>query len=498
MNSAVGLNSLKPNDHFSGDVKIIKKSKPGPVVFIVTNGTGAIEAVKKDSDFAVGDVVYIQGLVNEHRGRLQIELDKIEPSDFDFNTIIAKKSQPVRTTFRIDSQRYNIMRETMLAIATRIRRAILEGQPIMIRHHNDADGIISGLSIEHSCLGFMEAMGIDSRYLLFRSPSRAPFYASGDVLRDLVLSKRFVENDSNLKPLIIVADNGSTMEDKMGLQTLKILGYEAIVIDHHNPVVLENGVTGVDQYLVEHLNPYKFGLDSKTSAGMLCYEIGRFVFEGFDENLFPAVAGIADRCEIEETEKYIAKSGESREELARIGTAIDYISYQLKFDAGKGVFEELFANPDFVNLINDEVNKGFEYQLQSTLPYLRTQEINSIVFSTIDIEKYTMRFKYPTPGRVLSRIHEIVSKDQETPPVLTVGYLSDMMIIRANQPVLPVQKIIDNLQSKFPTANVEGGGHEMAGSIRFVNAHRDELIEEVKNMLRNIDNPASSDDDGDL
>jgi RecJ-like exonuclease len=109
-----------------------------------------------------------------------------------------------------------------------------------------------------------------------------------------------------------------------------------------------------------------------------------------------------------------------------------------------------------------------------------------------------MRFKYPTPGRVLSRIHEIVSKDQETPPVLTVGYLSDMMIIRANQPVLPVQKIIDNLQSKFPTANVEGGGHEMAGSIRFVNAHRDELIEEVKNMLRNIDNPASSDDDGDL
>lgn len=487
MNSVVGLNSLKPNDHFSGDVKIIKKSKPGPVVFIVTNGTGAIEAVKKDSDFVVGDVVYIQGIVNEHRGRLQIELDKIEHSDFDFNTIIEEKSQPIRKTFSIKSQRYDIMQETMAAIAKRIRKAILEGQPIMIRHHNDADGIVSGLSIEHACLGFMESLGIDPRYLLFRSPSRAPFYASGDVLRDLVLSKRFVENDSNLKPLIIVADNGSTMEDKMGLQTLKILGYEAIVIDHHNPVVLKNGITGVDKYLVEHLNPYKFGLDSKTSAGMLCYEIGRFIYENYEEKLLPAVAGIADRCDIDETEKYIVNAGKSREELARIGTAIDYISYQLKFDAGKGVYEEVFANPAFVDLINEEVNKGFEYQLQSTLPYLRTQDINSIIFSTIDIEKYTMRFKYPTPGRVLSKIHELVSQEHEVSPVLTIGYLSDMMIIRANQPVLPVQKIIDILQSKFPTANVEGGGHEMAGSIRFVSAHKDELIEEIKNMLKGVD-----------
>lgn len=479
----MGLNSLKPNDVFSGDVKIIKKAKPGPVVFIVTNGTGAIEAVTKDSDFNVGDVVHIEGTVNEHRGRLQVELDKIETSDYDFNTILAENAKPIRSEFSISSERYEIMKGDMLRIASRIRQSVLEGQPIMIRHHNDADGIISGLSIEHACQGLMESMSIDSRYLLFRSPSRAPFYASGDVLRDLVLSKRFVESSSNVKPLIIVVDNGSTMEDRMGLETLKILGYDAIVIDHHNPVVLKDGITGVDEYLVDHLNPYKFGLDSKTSAGMLCYEIGRFIFEGFEETLFPAVAGIADRCDIEETEAYIENTGISREELGKIGTAIDYISYQLKHDAGKGVYEELFQNFEFVNLINAEVNKGFEYQLQSTLPYLRTQQINAITFSTIDIEKYTMRFTYPGPGSVLSRIHEIVAKENESSPTLTIGYLTDMMIVRASQPVLPVQKIIEHLQAKFPTANVDGGGHEMAGAIRFIGAHRDELLEEVKGLV---------------
>ncbi|NBR95307.1 MAG: hypothetical protein EBT55_03240 [Proteobacteria bacterium] len=47
---------------------------------------------------------------------------------------------------------------------------------------------------------------------------------------------------------------------------IKTLGYESIVIDHHNPVEIdEKGVTSVDKYLVGHLNPYKHALDSKTS-----------------------------------------------------------------------------------------------------------------------------------------------------------------------------------------------------------------------------------------
>ena len=87
-----GLNSLKNGEFFKGDVKIIRKAKPGPVVFVVTNGMGAIEAVTKDSDFNVPDVVYIEGYVNEHKGRIQIELQKITKSNFDFETILLAKA----------------------------------------------------------------------------------------------------------------------------------------------------------------------------------------------------------------------------------------------------------------------------------------------------------------------------------------------------------------------------------------------------------------------
>ena len=404
----------------------------------------------------------------------------------DFDTIINQKSYPIRTTFSINSERYETMREVIIGIATRIRRAVLEGQPIMIRHHNDADGIISGLSLEHACQGLMQDLGIDGKYLLFRSPSRAPFYSSGDVFRDLLLSKKLIESESEVKPLIIVADNGSTPEDAFGLNSLKTLGYEAMVIDHHNPVVLENGVTAVDKYLSHHLNPYKLGLDGKTSAGMLCYEIGRFVWENMDEPKLPAVAGILDRCNIQETEDYIAKTGMSREDLAKIGTAIDYISYQLKHDGGKGVHEILFEDQNFVQLINGEVTKGFETQLQSTLPYLRTQDINGVLLSTIDVSKYTMKFTYPSPGLVISRIQEIVQAENEGNITMTLGHMEDMVIIRASKPVLPVQKIIDRLKEKFPNANVEGGGHEVAGTIRFVAAFGEAILEEIKSMLKEV------------
>ena len=60
-----------------------------------------------------------------------------------------------------------------------------------------------------------------------------------------------------------------------------------------------------------------------------------------------------------------------------------------------------------------------------------------------------------------------------------------MFIIRANQKVLPVQEIIDTLSQKYPEANVEGGGHEMAGAIRFIAAHSDKLLEEIKSILKN-------------
>lgn len=485
-NSKKQIVDLTPGDSFDGVVKIIRKAKPGPVIFSVTDGTMTMDAVTKDSRFETDEVVKLEGYVTERQGRQQIEITSMEKSNKDFDKILKEQSKVVRKNFSIKSERYNLMKEKFVKIAERIRLAIIMGEPILIRHHNDTDGITSGLTIEIACKQLMKKRGIDPVHSLYRSPSRAPFYEIADVFRDWSLSNRIVSFDQK-KPLIIVVDNGSTPEDRAGFQILNALGHHAIVIDHHNPVIIKEGKTSVCEYLDLHLNPYMYGLDSKTSAGMLCYELSRLISEEFDNPVMPAAAAIADRCDIAETEEYIKNSKLTKEELIKIGVAIDFAAYQMKFDSGNGIFEELYNNMNIVQILNTQVTKGIETQLQSTLPYLRTQEINGVIFSNIDLEKYTLRFTYPTPGKVIGMIHDTVAKGKENIPVLTIGYLSDMIIIRATHPVLPVQKIIEKLQAEYPHANVDGGGHEMAGTIKFVPAHLTTIIEFIKNELKKVD-----------
>ena len=83
-------------------------------------------------------------------------------------------------------------------------------------------------------------------------------------------------------------------------------------------------------------------------------------------------------------------------------------------------------------------------------------------------------------------IHDKVALGKENTPVITIGYLSDMVIIRATKPVLPVAKIIKKLQKDIPQANPDGGGHECAGSIKFVSAHLTTVLENIKQHIKDL------------
>lgn len=486
------LGLLKDGDYFIGDVKIVRRAQPGPVVYLVTDGTKMIDAVTKDAPFQAEEVVNLRGKVSERQGTLQIEIDGIEKSNADFTKIIEQKSIPKNTTFSIKSDRYEKMRPYFFDIAKRLKKAVFDGQPILIRHHCDADGITAGICLEKSLNNLMTKIGIDPEYCLYRSPSKAPFYEAADMYKDLQLGVR-LNGFGQKKPLIVVVDNGSTPEDTFALSTLKLLGYECIVIDHHNPVVFvkdksgnEKMKTGVCTFLSHHLNPYMVGLDSKTCASMLCYELGKWISEDFSDPIMPAVAAIADRCDILEADEYIKQTGLTKEELTKIGIAIDFTAYNIRFDSGKGIYDELYHNMDFVDALNKEVKKGVETQLQSTIPHVNTQEIEGVIFSHINLEKYTVRFKYPTAGKVTGMIHDSIAVGKENMPVITLGYVSDMIILRATQPVLPVEKLIKHLQKVLPEANVDGGGHECAGTIKFVPAHLDTIIAFIKEQVRNL------------
>lgn len=492
-NTVLNLCDLTEGSYFCNTVKIVRKFIPGPTIFVITDGFGFSDAVTKQSSYEVGDIVEISGLVSDRNGQLRIEIDKIKKSEKDFDAIVEEKSQVPKRSLSISTEKMNVLEPKIKEIAQKIRKAILLNKPIFIRHHADADGITSGLAIEHATRAFMKKIGVNPSFNLYRSPSKAPYYEKTDLFKDLVMTKRLVNEKNQEDPLFLILDNGSTPEDEFAHKALKTLGYDIIVVDHHNPVDYEGSTSSVCKYLIGHLNPYLHGFDGNISAGMLSYEVARFINPDYDEPLLPAASALGDRCEGDERDAYLANAGMEFEDLDKLPSVIDYLAYHFKFDSGKGVYEELFNTPAFRDHVYEDMEIQIEKQLGTARPHRITEVIGNVVLNLIDIENYTSKFVYPPAGKTTGMLHDEVvemeeKKEGETKVVITIGYFSDMMIFRETEAVLPVPTLVEELAREFPEGNVEGGGHECAGTIKFSKNDFDKILKSIKAKIINNDN----------
>jgi archaea-specific RecJ-like exonuclease len=525
------VNQLIAGDYFKGAVLVQRKVKPGPLILTIYDGTSAIDAIGHDRIFSdnviikdgatnynfgnlqikdsrkknkpskdqinipnlkideieVGNIVFITGKVIQHRNKLEIELEKIIASQKTFEDIIDSQLQPRRDTFSIESERYESMKTRYIEITKRIRKAIIERQPILIRHHNDADGICAGLMIEKAIENVILGLNMETRHVLYRSPSISPFYDQIDLFRDISKFNRYSADFDDKTPLILLLDTGSTPENLFAMQILDNFQFECIVVDHHNPGPLTDGKSSICDLLQYHLNPYLFGWDSQTSGGMLCYELARFIDGELDDPLYPAVAGVGDRCDIPEVDRLIENAQKTREELLQMAIVIDYLAYFFKFDGGDGVYEKVFTDPSMVELIGSKVKGIYDSKLQSILPHLASEEINGVCYTELDLENFTQRGKYPTPGKVLGMIHDHLVEEKKPNPVFTIGYFADGIIIRATHPIVPVPDLLEKLQTQMPEANVDGGGHEMAGSLKYLSAYGQNVKDFLKEEIRSAD-----------
>jgi RecJ-like exonuclease len=233
-----------------------------------------------------------------------------------------------------------------------------------------------------------------------------------------------------------------------------------------------------------HLNPYLFGYDSQTCGGMLCYELARFIDEEYDQPIYPAVAALGDRCDIPEVDLLISQSQKSKEDLFQMAMVLDYLAFHYKFDPGEGVYEKVFTDSNILNIIGSKVKSLFAAKLESIIPHIKSEDINGICFTIIELENFTQRGKYPTSGKVLGMAHDYIVSQKDSQPIFTVGYFGDGIVIRASKPVLPIPTLLEKMEKELPNANVEGGGHEQAGSIKFISAFGEEVLNFIKEQLQ--------------
>ncbi len=465
------------------------KQTAGPTIFTILDGSRSVNAVAFESgdraypEIGVDDVVSVIGIVKRRDSKVQVEVLEMEKllgeEAYEIRKRVEreveKACEPEFKGFLIESEVLKRLKDEMLSVARELKRAVYESRPIIIRHHWDADGTCGGVALEVALIDLVEKVHADSEakyYLVKRKVSRAPFYELEDVVRDLDESLEDAEKFGDKIPLVVLVDNGSGREDVPAIRQFLTFGADVITIDHHFPD------EEVDAYLLHHVNPYKVGGDSNYTSGILCVEIARMISDVSVEHL-AAISVVGDRAE-GEVEKYVEIAGMDREELKDIALALEYEMFYLRFRAASGIVHEIlgFGRKDrqkkLVEMLSQYAKQAIEEQLQPAMESVKVQVLpNGVALAALDVENFAKKFTFPPPGKLTGEVHDRLKEKYEK--LVTIGYGPDFAVIRSEGVQLDIPRLVEELKREIVAA-VDGGGHLVVGSIKFVQGKRREVL----------------------
>ncbi len=471
----------------------------GPTIFSVVDGGGVGKAVAFEGgerafpEIDTDDIVAITGIV-KRRPKPEIEILDMERLLGEEATEIRKliedeidrKSEPEFRGFLVETEILGKLKPEMLKVAKELKKAVFQSRPIIIRHHWDADGICGGVALELALTALVEQVTSDpeSKYILVRRKvSRAPFYELEDVVKDLDDSLEDSERHGDKIPLVVLVDNGSGYEDVPAIRQFLTFGADIITIDHHFPD------EEVDQFLLYHVNPYKVGGDSNHTSGILATEIARMIADVDLRNL-PAISIVGDRAE-GEVERYLELSEYSVDELRNIALALEYEAFFLRFRSGSQIIREImgFGRKDrqakLVSMLSGYAKASIEEQLKTIEDGYKVQKLpNGIYLAALDVENYTRRFTFPPPGKLTGELHDRLK--ERYGKLVTIGYGPDFAVIRSEGVELDIPRLVRELQEEAKNAGVEGGGHLVVGSIKFIPAKRKEVLAKLAAKIGSI------------
>ncbi|AFZ71675.1 DHH family phosphoesterase [Natronobacterium gregoryi] len=505
--------------HLEGEVVQVKQTG-GPTIFHVADESGVVPCaafeeagVRAYPNVEVGDVVRVTGSPEHREGSVQIEVDglsKLEAEDAEkarerIQTALESRSEPHDVDPLIDWPAFEKLRPNLQEVATRLRRAVLEGRPIRVRHHADGDGMCAAVPVQIALEKFIAEVHENDdapRHLIKRLPAKAPFYEMEDATRDLNFALEDREKHGQQLPLLLMLDNGSTAEDVPAYETLAHYDIPIIAIDHHHP-----DPDAVEDLLDAHVNPYLHDEDYRITTGMLCVELARMIYPDLTDQLrhVPAVAGLSDRSKADAMDQYLelaAEEGYDEQRLQDVSEALDYAAFWLRYDSGDQLIQDLLQidngdeqrHRDLVDFFADRAREEVDEQLDAAIPHLEHEDLdNGAHLYRIDVENHAHRFTYPAPGKTTGEIHD--RKIEETgDPVITVGYGPDFAVLRSDGVRLDIPQMVSELEDEVPGGGVSGGGHLVVGSIKFVKGKREEVIDALVEKMEDaeIDEALSS------
>ncbi|MDD4137051.1 MAG: S1 RNA-binding domain-containing protein [Methanoregula sp.] len=483
-----------------GEVAQIKQTS-GPTIFTIVDESGTqnaaafVEAgVRAYPEVELENIVRVFGEVMMRNNQLQIEVDAMNALSGDDSDAVKLRiekaldlrSEPDDIPLLVKSEVMEKLRPEMKKVAKIIRKAVFTSQPIILRHHADADGICSAVAIEQAVVSLIRESGgdFDADYYLFkRAPSKAPFYEIEDITRDLDFSLKDHVRFGQKMPLVLLTDNGSTEEDEPSYKIASVYEIPFIVIDHHHPDAT------IDKYLLAHVNPYHVGGDFGITAGMLGTEVARLINPKVEPLIrhLPAIAGVGDRSEAPERALFLdlIKDQYSEQDCKDIALALDYEQFWLRFNDGREIVKDILnisgrteRHKKLVALLIEGANTMIEDQMSASMPHVVSRVLaNDAHLFPLDVEIHAHKFTFPPPGKTSGEVHDRLCRQHAGKPVVTIGFGPDFAVLRSRGVLMNIPRMVRELRVELPGGGISGGGHLVVGSIKFVEGMREVVLE---------------------
>lgn len=490
----------------------------GPTLFFFVDGTGKVTAKafvgpgqRAFPKLNPGDVIHARVALTQVFPTFEGTFQGFTPLEGNDRAMalqviqerMDERTEPEQTTFLIPSPVLDSLRPHILQAVKVIRYAIIESRPILLRHHADCDGYCGALALEQAILPqIKKEHGEDAlrKRLWRRIPSKTPFYDYTDALKDITSSLTDAQRLRTKPPLVIVVDNGSTQDDLFALQKLRLYGCQLLVVDHHDPGKIVEGKALVDAFLDAHVNPYLVGGNKQLTAGMLCTEIGRWISKNTQIPAFlPALCGIADRSTGPEFQAYLKRAYEAGyvpQYLEDLATCVDFEASYLKY-LESSLIDDLLMSPlptqqSFLLHLKKEIEIRKQQYLALFQHYLRVEHRQAFILGKLDLELIDVRGEWPSRGKITGMAFRFLSNKYQKEgqgekllvPIVLLGVGNTSITIRATEgTAFNLNTMIYEMKKRFPYAMIHGGGHDVAGTLIFIEAAKPEITSFIDTYL---------------
>lgn len=456
-----------------GKITRVTESREGYKLLALTE-KGLVETVTREK-FELEEIValngslQLDGFLRASAEPKKLEGEEAEQEKKKIMRALEQKAKTLETTTLINDETMQEIMKDVQQAAFELKKAALEGRPILMRYHGDADGIAGGIMLRRAMMKTVW----DARNSFWSFQNDSAVYKNKHALKDISwLSALYYEH---LQPIVLLVDFAANPESADALKLIKQAGFEVIVIDHHPPG--EETRKQIDA-LATPWNT-KTQIPSQYTAGMLAGETAKKIAEVEVERLQKtSLAG--DK----------SKLIEASEESKKNATALDFLATYSKFPNSLEFYEKILEDAQMLESIYQQAKHQIETMTEAAREHTKTKKLeNGFTVALVKLDAAAKKGEFPSKGKATGRVHDELDA-QATGPLVTIGYGSKAINMRANKQAtekgFDANKIIQQMKEELKGAMEAGGGHAAAAGIRLNAGYGKIVLEELTKKIEQV------------